>query len=185
MASSVSQDGGDHIDPAELHKDEALQCNQRLRQSDLATLAGCSLRKLRTLIENGFVDKAHGKGRGAFYSDHHVCQAVRALDTLAKEHFTHSRLAYETSRERTVQYGVAVAQIRASVRNLRRGTTTLTLDLACGIKTVVMKNQPPQVQAVQEAVLNAVAEVLARERVRMIEMQTAIEIGRSASPFRL
>lgn len=168
-----------------LSGDESLSFPVHFSQQQLADQAGCSDRKLRTLIERGFVDRAHGAGRGSYYTDHHLSQARKALNALSNRGFTRSRLAYETSAAQVTTYGQAVSRIRAAARNIRRGVAASTLDLGCGIQAVVLMSQPPQIQVVQAAVLNAIAEVLARERVRMLEVCKALDSGTNASPFRL
>lgn len=186
MASSASHSESDTAMTADPPLAEAgLLCAYRMSQKQLAEQVGCSVRKLRTLIERGLIDKAHAAGRGAYYTDHHLSQALRALKALRRTDFTRNRLAYETSTAQADAYGQAASRVRAAARHIRRGVAASTLDLGCGIQAVVLKSQPPQIQVVQAAVLNAIAEVLARERVRMLEVCKALDSGTNASPFRL
>lgn len=167
-----------------LSGDDQAEQEERLRAADVAAQAGCNLRQLRTLIEEGVVSKAQGAGRGAWYSAEHVIEAKTALAALKRAGFTHPKLKYVTDYELPRNYWLdAYALRRALKRDQSTSIEPIRLELTCGLQLVISRNQPVEYKAAQRAVLSAIADVLERERARVLRLRSSLDASRNASPF--
>lgn len=175
-ASSSSLDGiaGDH---------EAKQ-GERLRSVDVAARAGCTLRQLRRLIEEGLVPRALGAGRGAWYTEQHVVETKVALMALLQGGLSHPRLMYAVADTLPLRYQIDVLALRkASRRDRSVSIKPVRLELTCGLQLVINRSQPVEYKKVQRAVLSAIADVLEREHARVLQLRSSLRASRDVLPF--
>lgn len=125
-----------------------------------------------------------GAGRGAWYSAEHVIAAKAALAALKRAGFTHPKLMYTTDDELPSSYWLdACALRRALKRDQSSSIRPVRLELTCGLQLVISRNQPVEYKAAQRAVLSAIADVLERERTRILHLRSSLQASRNASPF--